>query len=252
MTWWQQRSLQTTWVHGGAGVKHTSPMLKAYVSSFPYFFVFVFNKKEIVANNVFSSHKNVFFSTLWFIPQGTWYWVQLNPLLLQPVARVGFVHFHFHICYSLSNFFYTLFHQLFFCHFLPFFHFSQKARFKTEKNPSRSNQQLATIENGDQPGGHPGIEVFLQNVYLRNFRHKYLLEIPTNKKCCHKQGTRGNGNFDPLATLRGDSSTLLRAGVSESSTSKSTRANLTHFSSAGELRHQHFSSQNINMAAISD
>ena len=61
MTWWQQRSLQTTWVHGGAGVKHTSPMLKAYVSSFPYFFVFVFNKKEIVANNVFSSHNNVFF-----------------------------------------------------------------------------------------------------------------------------------------------------------------------------------------------
>ena len=141
-----------------------------------------------------------------------------------------------------ANFFYTLFHQLFFCHFLPFFHFSQKARFKTEKNPSRSNQQLATIENGDQPGGHPGIEVFLQNVYLRNFRHKYLFEIPANKKCCHKQGTRGNGSFDPLATLRGDSSTLLRAGVSESSTSTSTRANLTHFSSAGELRYQHFAS----------
>ena len=213
-----------------------------------------------------------FFSKLRFLLQGTWYWVQLDPLFLQPVARVGFVHFHFHICYSLSNFFYTLFHQLFYCHFLPFFcthycplfllllnphflpffHFSQKARFKTEKNPSRSNQQLATIENGDQPGGHPGIEVFLQNVYLRNFRHKYLLEIPTNKKCCHKQGTRGNGSFDPLATLRGDSSTLLRAGVSESSTSTSTRANLTHFSSAGELRHQHFSSQNINIAAISD
>ena len=136
--------------------------------------------------------------------------------------------------------------------FSPYFTFHKKLDSKLKKNPSRSNQQLATIENGDQPGGHPGIEVFLQNVYLRNFRHKYLLEIPTNKKCCHKQGTRGNGSFDPLATLRGDSSTLLRAGVSESSTSTSTRANLTHFSSAGELRHQHFSSQNINMAAISD
>ena len=166
---------------------------------------------------------------------------------------------HFSISYStvtFSPFFVLITVPFSFCYstltFSPFFTFHKKLDSKLKKKPSRSNQQLATIENGDQPGGHPGIEVFLQNVYLRNFRHKYLLEIPTNKKCCHKQGTRGNGSFDPLATLRGDSSTLLRAGVSESSTSTSTRANLTHFSSAGELRHQHFSSQNINKAAISD
>ena len=136
-----------------------------------------------------------------------------------------------------------------FSSFLPSFLFTfhkKKIDSKLKGIPSRSNQQLATIENGNQQEGHPGIEVFLQNVYLRNFRHKDLLEISTKQICCHKQGTRGNGNFDPLATLRGDSSTLLRAGATESSTSTSTRANLTHFSSAGELRHQHFSSQNIN------
>ena len=114
-----------------------------------------------------------------------------RPTLLTTCCQ-GWLHSLSHLLYA-SNIFHTLFYRLFYCHFLLFFcthffplfllllnphfllfftlfsfHFSQeKIDSKLKGIPSRSNQQLATIENGNQQEGHPGIEVFLHNVYLR-------------------------------------------------------------------------------------